>query len=108
MNSKFFTFIKPYLSYIDTGQFFRQPFSWLYAIMAVINLCLPFYIFYQAADNHIFDAPAKMVTLFLLVWLIIAFASWVSFQLWWDRKEETQQLCFVKRNSGWKLLMRCM
>ena len=22
----------------------------------------------------------------MLVWIIIAFASWVSFQLWWDRK----------------------
>ena len=38
MDNKFFTFIKPYLSYIDSGQFFRQPFSWLYMVMAIITM----------------------------------------------------------------------
>ena len=46
----------------------------------------PIFIFYKAADNNIFDAPAKFIFAFLLIWLIISFASWVSFQLWWDRK----------------------
>jgi hypothetical protein len=54
--------------------------------MAVINLILPIYIFYKAVDNNIFDSTAKFVIVFLLVWIIIAFASWISFQLWWDRK----------------------
>lgn len=83
MENKFFTFISPYLSFIDKGHFFRKPFSWLYVIMAIINLLLPLYILYQAIDNSIFDLEFKI---FLLAWLIIAFAGWVSFQLWWDRK----------------------
>ncbi len=82
----FFTFISPYLSFIDKGHLFRKPFSWLYVIMAIINLLLPLYIFYQAIDNRIFDAEFKITITFLLAWLIIAFAGWVSFQLWWDRK----------------------
>ena len=86
MDNKFFKFIKPYLSFIDNGHLYRKPFSWLYTLLAVVNLILPIYIFYKAVDNNIFDAPAKFVIVFLLVWLIIAFASWVSFQLWWDRK----------------------
>lgn len=86
MDNKFFTFIKPYLSFIDNGHLYRKPFSWLYSLLAVINLILPIYIFYKAVDNNIFDTPAKFVIVFLLVWIIIAFASWVSFQLWWDRK----------------------
>jgi len=86
MDNKFFTFIKPYLSFIDNGHLYRKPFSWLYTLLAVVNLILPIYIFYKAVDNNIFDTPAKFVIVFLLVWLIIAFASWVSFQLWWDRK----------------------
>jgi hypothetical protein len=49
---------------------------------------LPIYIFYQAIDNNIFDAPAKFIIVFILVWVIIAFASWISFQLWWDRKSK--------------------
>ena len=83
MENKFFTFISPYLSFIDKGHFFRKPFSWLYVIMAIINLLFPLYILYQAIDNSIFFLEFKI---FLLAWLIIAFAGWVSFQLWWDRK----------------------
>ena len=86
MDNKFFTFIKPYLSYIDNGHFYRKPFSWLYIIFAVLNLLLPIFIFYKAVDNRIFDAPSKFIIVFLLIWIIIAFVSWISFQLWWDRK----------------------
>ncbi|WP_438989099.1 hypothetical protein [Polaribacter sp.] len=88
MDNKFFTFIKPYLSFIDNGDLYRKPFSWLYALLAIINLIVPIFVFYQAVDNDIFDTPAKFVIVFLLVWLIIAFAGWLSFQLWWDRKSK--------------------
>lgn len=88
MDIKFFSFIKPYLSFIDNGHLYRKPFSWLYAILAIINLILPLYVFYMAVDNRIFDSPAKFFIVFLLMWIIIAFASWVSFQLWWDRKSK--------------------
>lgn len=88
MDNKFFTFINPYLSFIDNGNLYRKPFSWLYALLAVINIFCPIYIFYKAVDNHIFDAPAKFVFVFLIIWLIISFASWISFQLWWDRKSK--------------------
>jgi len=88
MNNKFFTFIKPYLSFIDNGNIFRKPFSWLYLLLAILNLILPIYLLYKASDNNIFDTPAKFVIVFILVWIIIAFAAWVSFQIWWDRKNK--------------------
>jgi len=88
MENKFFRFIQPYLSFIDNGKLYRKPFSWLYALLAIINLLVPLYVFYQAADNKIFDFQAKYIIVFLLVWIIIAFASWISFQLWWDRKSK--------------------
>jgi hypothetical protein len=88
MDNKFFTFIKPYLSFIDKGDLYRKPFNWLYVLLAIINLLLPIYIFYQAVDNRIFDAPARFAIVFILVWIILAFAGWVSFQLWWDRKSK--------------------
>ncbi len=88
MNNKFFTFIKPYLSYIDNGDLFRKPFSWLYLVIGVINLLLPFYILYKAIDSNLFDMQANVIIVVLLVWVIIAFVSWVSFQIWWDRKSK--------------------
>ncbi|MDO5665005.1 MAG: hypothetical protein Q4G63_07090 [Bacteroidia bacterium] len=86
MENKFLTFIKPYLSYIDNGQFFRKPLSWLYTLLAIVNLLIPIYVFYIASKSGIFNSPAKFVIVFLLLWMIIVFAGWVSFQLWWDRK----------------------
>lgn len=86
MENKFLTFISPYLTFIDKGHLFRKPFSWLYAIIAIVNLLLPLYIIYQLIDHRIFDAEFKITITILLAWAIIAFAGWVSFQLWWDRK----------------------
>jgi hypothetical protein len=88
MENKFMTFIKSYLSYIDSGNLYRKPFSSLYALMAIINLAIPIYVFYQAVENNIFDSAFKVAIVFLLDWVIIAFASWISFQIWWDRKSK--------------------
>jgi hypothetical protein len=91
MDNKFFTFIAPYLSFIDKGKLYSQPFNWLYAAIAVINLLFPLFVLYLAIDGDIFDAPAKFVFAFIFIWLIIAFAGWISFQLWWDRKDKVLQ-----------------
>lgn len=91
MDNKFFTFIKPYLLFIDNGNFFRKPFSWLYIIIAILNLFLPVYLLYKAIDNNVFDTPTKFVIVFILIWLIIAIAAWISFQLWWDRKSKVMK-----------------
>ena len=95
MDNKFFTFINPYLSFIDNGHLYRKPFSWLYVLLAIINLLMPIYVFFQAVDNQIFAAPAKFVIVFLLVWIIIALAGWISFQLWWDRKSKVINISSV-------------
>ena len=86
MQSKFFTFIRPYLAYLDSGDFYRKPFGWLYFLIAVLNLNFPVYVLLQAIDGDLFDASAKFVAVFMLIWLILLFAGWVSFQIWWDRR----------------------
>ncbi|MEX1190919.1 MAG: hypothetical protein WEA99_03030 [Brumimicrobium sp.] len=88
MDSKFFSFIKPYLSFIDSGNMYRKPFSWLYTLLAILNLLFPIFILYEAIDGRIFESPAKIVVVFILLWIVIAFAGWLSFQLWWDRKSK--------------------
>lgn len=111
MENKFFTFINPYLSFIDKGHFFRKPFSWLYALLAIINLLLPLYLIYtmyEALSNPFAmmmnnmpsdmveamgDAqeittpsiPGKVWFALIIVSLFLLFAGWLSFQLWWNR-----------------------
>ena len=74
------------MAYIDNGHLFRYPFSWPYVLLAFSNLLIPIFILYKAFDNNIFDFQGKYILVFMLIWSIIAYASWVSFQLWWDRK----------------------
>lgn len=92
MNSIFFNFLKPYLNYIDEGKIYREPFNWLYSILAVLNLIFPLYVLYLAIDNNIFDAGAKFIIVFLLIWIVIAFAGWIGFQIWWDRKNRVTDI----------------
>jgi hypothetical protein len=88
MESKFFSFIAPYLSFIDSGKLFHKPFRWVYSLIAFINLILPFYLLYQAVDNGMFRGPAKFVFVFLLFWVAVLFVCWIGFQIWWDRKDK--------------------
>ncbi len=89
MNSKFFTFIKPYLAYIDNGDFFRKPFHWLYTLLAILNIALPLYFLYKLIEIFTRYSPTgEFVILSILAWLGIAVAGWLGFQLWWDRKDK--------------------
>lgn len=47
---------------------------------------MPIYIFVEAVNEGVFDGPGKLIVVFILIWLIMAFAGWISFQLWWDRR----------------------
>jgi hypothetical protein len=48
MKNKFFTLIQPCLSIFDNGKFFRKPFVWLYALLAIVSFIAPFFLVYSA------------------------------------------------------------
>ncbi|MDR2019251.1 MAG: hypothetical protein LBQ14_00620 [Treponema sp.] len=80
--TRFFTFAKPYLDFIGRGKMFNL----VYVIMAVVNLLLPFAVIFKAADAGIFRYGGRFTVAFILSWLVIVFACWIGFQLWWDRR----------------------
>lgn len=86
MESKFFTFVRPYLDYIDSGRFFRQPFCWLYSVLAVLNLLFPLIVLAQSCRLGVFHAGGKVVIAFIIAFLVLALGGWISFQIWWNRK----------------------
>ncbi|HMB01198.1 MAG TPA: hypothetical protein VKS21_09450 [Spirochaetota bacterium] len=91
MNNKFFSTFTPVLNTIDNGSFFKNPFKWLYIIFAVLNLLLPLFVLYTAIDNNVFQAPARFSIAFILIWLVMAAAGWISFQIWWNRKDKVME-----------------
>lgn len=86
MENKFFTFVRPYLNWIDGGHLFRKPFAWLYTLYAAICLLIPILSLVGALAGSIFDMPALAIVGFILIWLVICLASWICFQIWWDRR----------------------
>jgi len=81
----FFTFSRPYLDFIDKGKIY----SLVYFVMAAVNLILPFIILYNVIDSGFFRyAEAKYVFAFVLAWIVIIFACWIGFQLWWNRRKK--------------------
>jgi hypothetical protein len=84
----FFGFSKPYLDFIGKTAFFGL----VYIVMAVINLLLPFVIIVTAANSGVFDFGGKYVAAFIFSWIVIAFACWIGFQLWLDRKSRVKNI----------------
>lgn len=80
--------IRPFLALMDNGHFYRKPFAWLYLAIGIINVLFPFYILYEAITRGISNNSGKFIFVFFVLWVVIAFASWISFQLWLDRKEK--------------------
>jgi len=84
----FFQFSKPYLEFLGKGKLF----NFIYVVMAVANLIIPFVILYLAIGSGLFYGGANFVFAFIFVWLSIVFACWIGFQLWWDRGKKVKQI----------------
>jgi len=81
--SLFLSFAKPYFDFIGKG----KVYSIIYIMMAIISLLIPLaLIFVVVYLGFLQYSGARMVMSFFLSWLIIAFACWIGFQLWWYRK----------------------
>jgi hypothetical protein len=76
----FFDFSKPYLDIIGK----EKIFSFVYYVMAVLNLLLPVVI--MVAVIYSGFPSGKLGVAFGFSWLVVTFACWISFQLWWDRR----------------------
>ena len=84
----FFTFAKPYLDFISKGKIF----GFIYLIMAVINIIIPFVVIYTTIESGIFKySRAKLIFAIILSWVVISFACWIGFQIWWNRRIKTEQ-----------------
>jgi len=88
MDGMFFNFIKPYLAYIDSGKFYKKPFEWLHVFFAVVSLAFPVFLFIYMIDKGLFSLPAKIVVMCVLIFLVMIFGGWISFQIWWDRRKK--------------------
>ena len=79
-DNKFFSFFEPVLKYIDTGKFFREPFRWLYAILAILNLLTPIVLLVMAINNDLFRyGGVRMIAAFILVsHFIQTFGEWAG------------------------------
>ena len=79
----FFNWAKPYFDFIGKGKIY----SLVYVIMALCNLLLPMaVIFWVVKSGFLQNTGNEVMVAFMLSLLVIAFACWIGFQLWWNRK----------------------
>lgn len=89
---KFFTYSKPLTDAIDEGTFFTRLTGILYYVISALFLVIPLYVAYQGIDNDIFDEPFKIVLLALVAFAAVSVASWFSFQIFFNRKQQIENL----------------
>ena len=79
----FLSFAKPYYDFIGKGKIY----SLVYVVMAGLNLLLPLgVIFFVIESGFLQNSGAGIIIAFIFAWLVLGFASWMGFQLWWYRK----------------------
>ncbi|MCL2831973.1 MAG: hypothetical protein FWD78_02275 [Treponema sp.] len=87
-DNHFFGFAKPYFDFISKGKIY----SIFYVVMAFLNLLLPLVVIYLVIDSGFLqNTGGRTVVAFMLSWLVIAFSSWICFQLWWNRKNNLRR-----------------
>jgi len=87
-DSTFTNFARPYFDFIGTGQIYIL----FYIIMAMFNLFIPLgVIFYTIKSGFLQNSGTKIVVGFIFLLLVICFASWIGFQLWWYRKSSIKK-----------------
>lgn len=85
--------INPVLRYIDSGKFFREPFKWVYYILGVLNVIIPYKLIAMISEYGRYLDGKYMTCLVLLTIISIPFAFYGA-MLWIKRGNE------LKRDAG--------
>jgi hypothetical protein len=91
-DNKFTGFIQPVLNLIDNGVIYRKGFWLLYLISAGAALLVPVLMMVGFISNGLFRAPVGVVVGIVFVWLALAFACWLGFQVFWNRMKKIDTL----------------
>ena len=85
----FFNFAKPYFDFIGKGKIF----SLVYIFMAFINLLIPLAVIYAVIEwGYLKYGGTRAIVAFIFTLLVIIFACWIGFQLWWYRKSSVKNI----------------
>jgi len=87
-----FLSIRSILSGLDKGTIIIIPFRWMYNLNALLSLLTPFILYFFGVKNNILEMPSKYVYSFYIMIFIVMIISWMTFQLWWDRKSKINKL----------------
>jgi len=106
-NNMFFNFFQPIIKKIDNGSAFKKPIIWLFTINAIFSLIAPlFYLIYYLLffKNSIYmnsfsmiandDISAAVVFGIIIIFLFFVFAGWISFQIYWYRKNQIDDITY--------------
>ena len=91
MDNKLFAFLDKVWNYIDNGKFYREPFRWLYAVIAALNLLFPLYVIYMANSRILKFLSGGEVFACVLIFLLFIFLGIMSAHLWFNRQKKVKE-----------------
>lgn len=83
--SAFFRVSSSFINAMEDSGFLRKPLLWLYMFFALLNIIVPVYALFMIINKRLLDVVGVGI---LVMWLVIACAGWMGFQLWWNRKDK--------------------
>ena len=90
MDNKLFAFFDKVWNYIDNGKFYREPFRWLYAVIAALNLLFPLYVIYMDSRILKFLSGGEVFAC-VLIFLLFIFLGIMSAHLWFNRQKKVKE-----------------
>lgn len=92
MDNRLFAFFDSLWDYIDSGKFYRNPFSLVYIAIASLNLLFPIHVIYTIIRSGVFEyISGGKVFAFIFIFFLLIFLGLMSFHLWINRQQKIQE-----------------
>ena len=83
--SKLFAASGSFINLLDDSAFIKKPLLWLHVFFAILNILVPVYFLFLMINNNVMSTMGFGG---FLLWVVVAVAGWMGFQLWWNRKDK--------------------
>ena len=86
--SKFYTYSKKPLDFIEKGKIFKIIFYIIFIAIALYSLIYPFIPLFRVLSSGYFNFGVRYALAFIFAWVAAAVAYWLAFHLWRERRKK--------------------
>ncbi|MFI3331739.1 MAG: hypothetical protein R3Y38_08055 [Rikenellaceae bacterium] len=85
--------LNPVMNFLNNGDVFKQPISFIYLLFALASALSPFYLLYEIIDSGFFrHANAAAFFGFFFIFIVLLITAIFSFRYWLERSSNIQDI----------------